>query len=195
MSNGTNGLFVFIEQGTDPTLGEGFDAPINSICTYLGQLLRKNGDSPTDWVPAAGGGGGEWQGGTVPNPATFLKPVIFEDTADFLDTSRFYASPNFMNGFEVTGGSVQFGFGFEVIGGDYTRLGHANSFNTVTMHGIQTQWDEEQYRMGFFGVAPTVQGPVIPDAAGGPGPIDPEARAAINALLAQLRVKGFIPNG
>lgn len=38
---------------------------------------------------------------------------------------------------------------------------------------------------------PSGTGAAIPDAAGG-GTVDTEARAAINALLAQLRTKGFI---
>lgn len=76
MSNGTNGLFIFIEQGTPPTLGDGFDAPLHSICTFQGQLLRKNGDSPTDWVPAVDT---QWLGGTVPNGAVFQANATFEN--------------------------------------------------------------------------------------------------------------------
>lgn len=76
MSNGVNGLFVFIEQGTNPTAGDGFDAPVNSLCTFDGTLYQKTGEAPTAWTPFGGGGG--FEGGTVPDPTTFESDVTFE---------------------------------------------------------------------------------------------------------------------
>lgn len=46
-------------------------------------------------------------------------------------------------------------------------------------------------KWGTHGATPSVQGAAIADAAGG-GTVDTEARAAINALLAFSRTKGFI---
>lgn len=45
--------------------------------------------------------------------------------------------------------------------------------------------------LGLFGVAPVARSAEIPDAAGG-ATVDAEARAAINALLAYLRLRGDV---
>lgn len=56
MSNGDNRFHAFIEHATDPKLTPGLDAPVNSICTYLGKLYVKTGAGSTGWekltVPA-----------------------------------------------------------------------------------------------------------------------------------------------
>ena len=66
MSNATNGLLVYVEQGTDPRLGDGFDAEVGALCTFRGELLRKSGDAPTAWVPAVESGGGDARGANIP---------------------------------------------------------------------------------------------------------------------------------
>lgn len=44
-------------------------------------------------------------------------------------------------------------------------------------------------KIGFNNALPVVQSPAIPPAAGGAN-VDPEARAALNTLLAYLKLRG-----
>src|SRR5215211_1677014 len=56
MPNGENGLFLSVEQGTDPRDSPGFNAPLGSLVTFGGALLKKSGPSPTNWTEVGGGG-------------------------------------------------------------------------------------------------------------------------------------------
>lgn len=202
MSNGANGLFVFIEQGTDPTAGDGFDAPINSLCTFNGAILQKTGDAATAWTPFTGGG---FDGGTVPDPTTFESDVTFE--GDIVMDGGAVTAAGALNlsggsGTVVQGaltvqttttlqGAVTISGGSNLTltgGGNVIAAGAAFGTDPVEIDGAL---NHDGTAVGFYGAAPVVQHAAIPDAAGG-ATIDAEARAAVNAALDALRDVGLI---
>jgi hypothetical protein len=175
MSNGVNGLFVFVEQGTDPRLGDGFDAPINSLCTFSGVFLQKTGDDPTAWAEFGGG----FSGGTVPDETTFENDVEIQGNlsvgapSSFSNTVTFEADVT-MNEDLTVGGACE-----------AVAVRGSSSVTTpeLVVDGGGT--------MILFGAGGAGQSAAIPDAAGG-ATVDAEARTALNALLAYLRLRGDV---
>jgi hypothetical protein len=218
MSNGVNGLFIFIEQGTDPTAGTGFDAPLHSLCSFDGTLYRKTGDDPTDWSAVGGGG---FEGGTVPDPTIFESDVTFE--GDIVMNGGAVTAAGALNlsggsgvvaqgaftaegaitaeaGVSVTGnvsasGNVTAGVAGQVQAG-FGVFGTVNGTTLVSTANIQAGSSPMVLAAGsgslsFFEVAGTGQVGAIADAAGG-GTVDTEARTALNLLLAAMRGYGLI---
>lgn len=90
MGNGENGLFLFVEQGTDPRNAPGLNVPVGSLCTFNGTTLRKTGAAPTSWADA----GGAFSGGTVPQPTAFEDEVTCEDDLTVLGLFTVGNGPN-----------------------------------------------------------------------------------------------------
>ena len=204
---GENGLFVFIEQGTDPRLGAGFDAPTGSMCTFDGTILRKNGDSATDWVDAAPGG--TFEGGTVPDATTFGGDVTFEEEVTFEEAVDFGNHP--ISGSPLTIATAALFSGAVEVNGETTLEDDVHITNDAALDvrtldvGDATHGDFRAIGdvifatydglsgglLGFFGAGPTDQQAAIPDPAGG-GTVDTEARAAIVSLINVVEAFGFI---
>lgn len=171
MSNGVNGLFVFVEQGTDPREGVGFDAPINSLCTFDGALLQKTGDAATAWTEI---GGGSFEGGTVPNATTFEDGVTLQAG----------------DGENLIEGGVRLAAGGTLLNEGSTNLqGNLTVGAEAIMSVLGTAGFAGDF--GLFGAGPVSQPASIDNAAGG-ATVDAEARTALNALLAACRDLGVI---
>lgn len=70
-------------------------------------------------------------------------------------------------------------------------LAYNGTTNTLTVGVVAATSMNAATSFGMGGATPIGQGVAIPDAAGG-ATVDAEARTALNALLAQLRLFGFI---
>lgn len=213
MSNGYNGFFVFVEQGTDPRLGAGFDAPVGALCTFGGAILLKSGEAATDWTAQAGG----FEGGTVPDATTFENIVVFEDNANFEGDNTFTGASTFegpiigSGNLDVAGDTTFGGPAFHqanvtienggdlslasgsnaTFGSDVTVSGQLQTTNVLRAGSGPEVLHAGAGSLGFFAAVGTGQVGAIADAAGG-ATVDAEARTALNSLLAACRGYGLI---
>lgn len=109
------------------------------------------------------------------------------------EVARLAAVASAVNGVSITAEATGNTPVIEARGGD-TNIGlnlNPKGTGSVSLRsGSDAQRiDVNNTGIGFYGLTPVAQGAHIPDAAGG-ATVDAEARAALNTLLAHLRLRG-----